>query len=291
MIDAKTKFLCVIGKPIEHSLSPLMHNAAFKHLNLNYAYLAFSVDEENLEHAIEGFKALGFIGANVTIPHKVRVINYLDSLSEEAEQIGAVNTVKFQKENGKTKAIGYNTDAYGALKALEEAQAGVDNKKILILGSGGAARAIAFGLALKKKPKEIVILGRTFEKAKILAEKVSKFSKKCLAKHWNEENLKRSAEQCDILINCTPVGMHPHVNSSPVKKELLRKDMVVFDIVYNPVETRLLKEAKEIGARVIDGVDMFVYQGAEALKIWLGIEAPVKIMKKAVLEKLKEGKY
>jgi len=284
MIDAKTKFFCVIGDPIEHSLSPIMHNVVFSHLKLNYAYLAFRVLPASLSGAMAGFKALGFKGANVTIPHKVSVISFLDELSEEAEIIGAVNTVKFGN-----KTVGHNTDGYGALRAMQENKADPKNKNVLILGSGGAARAISISLALKGNPASLSILGVAKSELKKLAGDVEKANANlnCTAKNLNKENLKKEIEKSDILIHCTPVGMHPKVNETLATKELLRKDLTVFDIVYNPLETKLLKEAKKAGAKTISGIDMFIHQGAEALKIWLGIAPPIKIMKKAVLGNIK----
>jgi len=282
MIDAKTKFFCVIGDPIEHSLSPIMHNAVFRHLKLNYAYLAFKVQQSSLGSAIDAFKSLDFKGVNVTIPHKVNVIKFLDELSEEAEIIGAVNTIKFGE-----KTIGYNTDGYGALKALKENGSDPKNKNVLILGSGGAARAISVSLGLKGNAASLSILGIVESELKKLAEDVGKTGANCSAKVLNNENLKKEIEKSDILIQCTPVGMHPKTDETIAAKELLRKDLVVFDIVYNPLETKLLKEAKKAGAKTIGGIDMFINQGAEALRIWLGIEPPLEIMKRAVLDYIK----
>lgn len=286
MMDAKTKLFCVIGDPIEHSLSPAMHNAAFKKLKLNCAYAAFRVAPENLGSAVRGMNTLGFIGASVTIPHKVRVIEFLDELSEEARIIGAVNTIKFRE-----KIIGYNTDGIGALKALINNNANPKNKKILILGSGGAARAIALTLALKGKVASLTILGVIEEELKKLVDDIKKETKiRATGKMMTDKTKKEEIARADILIHCTPVGMHPKTDETLVTKDMLRKGLVVMDIVYNPLETKLLKEAKKAGCKTIGGIEMFVTQGAESQRIWLGIEPPVKSMKKVVLKELKKSR-
>lgn len=284
MMDAKTKLFCVIGDPIEHSLSPAMHNAVFKKLGLNCAYAAFRLAPKNLGSAVKGMKVMNFGGANVTIPHKVDVINFLDELSEEARIIGAVNTIKFGE-----KIIGYNTDGIGALKALVNNNADPENKKILILGSGGAARAIALTLALKGKVASLTILGVVEEELKKLIKDINKNTKiKAAGEMMTEETKKEKIANCDILIHCTPVGMHPKKDETLVTKDMLRKGLVVMDIVYNPLETKLLKEAKKAGAKTVGGIEMFVNQGAESEKIWLGIDAPVELMRRAALKELKK---
>ena len=275
VIDSKTKLFCVIGDPIEHSLSPIMHNSVFENLNLNYVYLAFRVKKDELKHVVKAFKYLT-LGFNVTIPHKVSIIDYLDEISREAELIGAVNTVKVREG----KLVGYNTDGIGAVRALEEKTC-VDGKNVVVAGAGGASRAIVFQLALKNC--EITIANRTFEKARSLANEVyEKLGKKIKAVELSK--LKEVIKNADIFINTTSVGMYPNVNETLLKAEDIPKGIVVMDIVYNPLKTRLLKEAEKAGARTIDGLGMFVYQGAEALKIWLGIDPPIKVMREAVLK-------
>ncbi|WP_456419122.1 shikimate dehydrogenase [Methanocaldococcus infernus] len=276
-MDAKTKLVGLIGHPVEHSLSPVMHNAAFKDKNLNYVYLAFDVKPEKLKFVVDGAKALGMVGFNVTIPHKVEIIKYLDQLSEEAKLIGAVNTVKIEDDI----AIGYNTDGIGARRALEEEIGKVKDKKIVIFGAGGAARAVAFELA---KDNFVVIANRTLEKAKKLAKEIEEK----LNREVGYSDLNVDLENVDIVINATPVGMYPNVNEKPiVSKERLRKDMIVMDLVYNPLETTLLKEAKKVGAKTIDGLGMLIYQGAEAFKIWTGVEPNIEVMRESILKVLK----
>lgn len=283
MMDANTKLFCVLGDPVEHSLSPAMHNAVFKKLRLNCAYAAFRVAPGDLGSATSGMRALGFVGANVTIPHKVKVIEFLDELSEEAKIIGAVNTIKFGE-----KITGYNTDGLGAMKALINNNANPKNKKILILGSGGAARAIAITLALKGEVASLTILGVVEEELKKLIEDINRNTKiAATGKMMSEEMKREEIAKADILIHCTPVGMHPKVNETLVTKDMLQKKLVVMDIVYNPLETKLLKEAKKTGAKTIGGIEMFANQGAESEKIWLGIDAPVELMRRVVLKELK----
>lgn len=282
-ITSKTVACAVIGDPIHHSLSPNMHNAAFQCLNLDYVYLAFRVQKENLGEAISGFKALNFCGFNITIPHKEECIKYLDEIDETALKIGAVNCVV--NENGILK--GYNTDGIGALRVVTEGGFELDGKKIVILGAGGAARAIVFTFA--KLASKINILNRTFPKAKKLVEDVSKTAKiLIIAKKLSYENLKETILEAELLVNTTSVGMYPKTEETIVPQELLHEKLTVFDAVYNPPETRLLREAKSIGAKTIDGIDMLVYQGAEAFEKWTGKKAPIQVMKKTVLKSLKK---
>ncbi len=228
-------------------------------------------------------KALGFGGANVTIPHKVNVIKHLDTLSEEAEIIGAVNTIKFGKE-----LTGFNTDGVGALQALRQNDADPRGKNILILGSGGAARAISVTLALRGRPAGITILGVDDKEISKLVHDIKKGTRASVTgEPLLKETLKRGIKDCEILIHATPVGMHPNSEETLLKAEELEPDLAVMDIVYNPLETRLLKEAKKAGVKtLIGGVDMFVNQGAEALRIWLNIEPSLDLMKKVVLKGL-----
>ncbi len=282
-IDGKTKVFCVIGDPIEHTLSPAMHNAAFEELNLNCVYTAFNVSRESLKEAVEGFRALGIGGVNVTIPHKVAVMQYLDELSEEAKIIGAVNTIKMGE-----RLVGYNTDGDGALHALISRGADPEGRDVLILGSGGAARAIAVTLALKGGVNALRLVGIDREELQRLASDVGKCTDAEVS--WGiftDESKQRELEKIDILIHCTPVGMAPKVNDTLLRAEDIPADICLMDIVYTPLETRLMKEAKKAGVKVIiGGVDMFVNQGAEAERIWLNVDPPVDLMRRVVLERL-----
>jgi len=285
-ISGKTKICALIGDPVEHSLSPHIHNAAFKHLKLNFVYIAFKVSRENVKEALLGVRALGIKGLNVTMPLKTSVIPYLDKLDSNAEKIGAVNTIL----NHEGTLIGYNTDGLGALHALRARGQNPSGKNILILGAGGAARAVAF--ALCEEACTLTILNRTFRKAKKLAEELGeKFGKKVKHGRLAPQDLKTNVKEADILINATSVGMIPYENETPVDTKLLHSNLTVFDLVYNPQETRLLREAKAAGARTIDGLSMLIHQGAISFEIWTGRKAPIDVMVKACEKALKgEGK-
>ena len=281
MITGKTSVYGIIGDPVEHSLSPGMHNAAFKELNLDNIYVPFHVKAEELEEAILGAYSLKIKGLNITIPHKTEVIKYLDYLDIAAGLIGAVNTIEFG-ENG---AVGHNTDGIGAVKAIEEINP-VKNKKVLILGAGGASRAICFQLLLSGVDN-LIIANRTIEKANELRnDLVEKLDHEVTVTRL-DETLQRELVDTDILINTTPIGMFPNINQKPaVNANMMHQDLVVNDIVYNPIKTGLLKEAEKAGAKSISGIKMLMYQGVEAFKIWTGIEPPVKIFQNALLSEL-----
>jgi shikimate dehydrogenase len=281
MITGKTSLVGIIGDPVEHSLSPPMHNAAFRHLRMNYVYVPFHVLKDNLSIAVEGAKALGMKGLNVTIPHKTEVVKYLDELEKAAELIGAVNTIKFDKKISK----GFNTDGLGAVKAIEEIIS-LKGKKIVILGAGGASRAICFQLLLSGV-KNILIVNRTLENAyQLKADLLRYFSAEvsCLKL---DEKLEDELIDADVLINTTPVGMHPHEHQKPiVNKEMIHQGLLVNDIVYNPLKTGLLREAEKAGAMTISGVRMLIYQGVEAFRIWTGIEPPLEVFEMALMREL-----
>ncbi len=279
MITAKTKICGLIGDPVEHSVSPAMHNAAFREKGLDFVYLPFKVKKEQLRQAIDGARVLNIVGLNVTIPHKVNVIPYLDELDPLAEKIGAVNTIV--NSNGSLK--GYNTDASGFLKALTGRGIEPRDKKVVILGAGGASKAVSFSLA--ERGAGLVILNREleFDWAVALAGHLSRsFSIEVRALKLNEPNLKKALVGADILVNTTSVGMSPRRDESPVPKRLLKPGLTVFDIVYNPLKTRLLREAEASGAEVIAGLDMLAWQGALAFEMWTGVAAPLEVMREEI---------
>jgi len=283
-VSGRTKVCAVIGDPVEHSLSPCFQNAAFQHLKLDFIYVAFTVKAENLGDAISGVRSLGIYGLNVTMPHKISVIKYLDELDERADRIKSVNTIL--NRNG--KLIGYTTDGIGVLNALKYNGVDPKGKKVVILGAGGAARSASY--ALSEVAGELVILNRTIERARNLASKVRKLIGSHADVKWDgltEESLRREVREADILINATPVGMSPDVNGTLVEKRLLHPDMVVFDMIYHPLKTRLLREAEEVGAKTINGLSMLIHQGAASFEIWTGVEAPVDIMMKAAEEEIR----
>lgn len=269
------KLFGVLGDPVSHSLSPVMHNAAFKALGMDCEYHAFRVSPDNLSRALHGASALGFGGLNLTIPLKEKALDIVQP-DELAKQIGAVNTVDF-----KQGMAGYNTDGIGAKMALSSAGIKITGKNVLLLGAGGAAHAIAFQLA--KDGAHVTIANRTLERAEALAKDVLKIGK---VQASGYENLKDLIQDSDILINSTSVGMYPKISGTIATSDMMHKDLAVFDIVYNPQDTMLLKEAKKAGATTIDGVKMLVFQGAESFRIWTGRTPPVDVMEKAVREKL-----
>jgi shikimate dehydrogenase len=285
-VNGKTRVCAIIGDPVEHSLSPVMHNAAFKELGLNLVYVAFTVTSTELKTAVLGAKSLGLRGLNVTMPHKNAVMSHLDEVDSTAKSIGAVNTVL----NNQGKLIGYNTDGSGAMIALQENGVYPEEKKLVLLGAGGAAKAIAYQAA--QDVEELVILNRTAEKAKKLAEALKSFGAKVKAGTLSFEVLKQELPTTDILVNATSAGMHPDVDISPVPSDLLHSDLSVMDIIYNPLETKFLKDAKSAGAKVVSGIEMLLYQGAVAFEIWTNCPAPIEVMREAALNELeKRGVY
>ncbi len=268
MIDANTSLFGLIGNPVAHSLSPVMHNQAFAAAGCNAVYLAFRVTEPGA--AINSIKALNFKGLSVTLPHKVAVMQYLDEIDETGARIGAVNTIV----NNNGKLTGYNTDCSGAMEALRT-RTSIEGKSVAIIGAGGAARAIGFGL--KSAGGRLTILNRTRSTGEHLAADLQ-------ADFLPLDECQ--PDRYDVLINTTPVGMHPDTDATPIAKKKLSKEMVVMDIVYNPLKTRFLKEAAARGCRTINGVDMFVFQGAHQFELWTGKKAPVEVMQDAVLQTL-----
>jgi shikimate dehydrogenase len=269
------KLFGVLGDPVSHSLSPAMHNAAFKALAMDCEYHAFRVSPDSLHDAIHGAYALGFGGLNLTIPLKEKALEIVKP-TDIAKKIGAVNTIDFK--NG---IIGHNTDGLGARMALAGSGVEIKGKNVLLLGAGGAARAIAFTLATEGAI--VTIANRTPQRAISLAKDVGRVGKIGAS---GLENIRSLVKNSDILINSTAIGMFPKVSDTLVTSDMMHRDLVIFDIVYNPLNTRLLQEARKAGAKTIDGVMMLVYQGAEAFKIWTGKTPPVDVMEKAVRERL-----
>jgi len=282
-ISGTTKVCAIIGDPVDHSLSPVMHNAAFNELGLNFVYVAFTVTANELKDAMLGAKSLGLRGLNVTMPHKNAVIDYLDFVDSTAEKIGAVNTIL----NNRGKLTGYNTDGSGTMIALQENGVDIEEKKMVLLGAGGAAKAIAYKAA--QDVDELVILNRTEDKAKELTNMLSNtFDSKITSGTLSLSVLKAELENADILINATSVGMHPDIESSPVPSDLLHSRLCVMDIIYNPLTTKLLNDAKSVGATAISGLEMLIYQGAVAFEIWTTFPAPVEVMRNAALNALEK---
>ena len=266
-------------------MSPVMHNAAFRQMGVDYLYVPFKVKQGELAKAIDGVRALNIRGLNVTIPHKVAVIQFLDKLDHLAEKIGAVNTIV----NDDGVLMGYNTDGAGFLQALLERGIEPKEKKVVILGAGGASRAISFSLA--DRGAHLVILNRALELdwAEELASRISQiFAKEVDALELNRENLARVLDKANIVVNATSVGMTPNIDETPVTSDLLKPGLIIFDIVYNPIKTRLLREAEAAGAKTISGLDMLVWQGALAFEKWTGLKAPVELMREEAIKVLEK---
>ncbi len=268
MIDSNTKMLGVIGDPIGHSLSPIMHNFVIQKLGLNYCYHAFHVTPEDLEDSIFSFNILKFKGINVTLPHKQTIMSYVDEISEEAKQLGAVNTVLFKDD----KLFGYNTDVIGFLKSLGEFRQTIRGKTAIVIGAGGSARAVIYAL-IKDEIGEIKIFNRTQQNADKLMIEMNNITyfNKIYSVPFSTNYFSDEIQNASILINTTSVGMYPEVNASPINCEIeIPKEILVYNLIYNPLETKLLKQAKQAGAPIKNGLDMLIFQGLESLQIWTG---------------------
>ena len=282
MITGKTQLLGVIGHPVSHSLSPLMHNAALAKLGLDYVYLPFPVAPENLESAIAGFASIGIVGFSITIPHKQAILPLLSEISPIAQAIGAVNTVTRQGD----KWVGTNTDVEGFITPLQTTyHQDWSQKKAVILGNGGAARAVVAG-CIQLGLAEIHVVGRNLQKLQAFHQswQNSAFADKFQVHEWQE--LPNLLHQANLLVNTTPIGMYPHVDESPLSSQemgYLPGDAIVYDLIYIPKPTKFLHLAEKQGAIIIDGLEMLVQQGAAALKIWLQQETvPVNEMRQAL---------
>jgi shikimate dehydrogenase len=271
------KTFCIIGDPIEHSLSPLLHNSAFAHLNMNYSYIAFKVPKPDLKASVESLKKIKASGFNVTLPHKVNIIEYLDFLSDEAKLAGAVNTVN--NENG--KFVGYNTDIHGLITPIEERKIDFKDIEVLIMGAGGSCRAALLGLSKKKDIAKITIVNRDKEKLNEVIELGKALGLECFPLDYNnEKKLNEVSFNSHLIINTTSIGLNNE--SSPLRSKFMRKGSFVFDIVYRPLYTDLLKKAQEAGSNLIFGYEMLIHQAAKSFKIWTGRDAPIDVMKKAL---------
>lgn len=277
----KPAHFMLFGDPVEGSLSPPMFNAAFRKLGMDSIYIAVKVPPRLLAAAVEIVKSLEVRGFNVTIPHKISIMKYLDSLDRSAEDVEAANTVV--NKNG--KLVGYNTDGAGALMALQEKVGKVNGKKVVVLGAGGAARAIVHSLI--SAGAEVTVANRTQKNAEALATIVEKKTgKKVSVIPLDKKILKESIANADILINATSVGMRPNVNKTLVTARMLHPDLLVNDIVYKPLKTRLLKEAELAGAKTLDGLGMLINQAALAFKLWTGKDPPIEVMREAAEKSL-----
>lgn len=280
-IDSHTVLYGVIGDPIRHSKSPIMMNRAFRETGINGVYTAFHIKDGSLRDFIAGVRAMGIRGVNVTIPHKLRVMELLDEIDEGARVIGAVNTIV--NDNG--RLIGYNTDGIGYVRSLkEEAVPDLSGKRIMVIGAGGAARGIVYAL-LGESPAGISIVNRTVERAEELASSFAGGAVRLDAA--SNERLEELCGDADIVINTTSVGMFPNVEESPVPGEWLKPGAVASDLIYNPLQTAFLKGAEARGCTAHGGLGMFIYQGAYAFEYWTGQSAPAAAMREEVLAALR----
>jgi shikimate dehydrogenase len=280
-ITGRTKICGVIGDPIDHSLSPAMHNAGFKETGLDLVFLPFRVTTNQIEDAIKGVRSLGILGLNVTMPHKRRVIQYMDKLDPITEYLKSANTIL----NANGILTGYNTDGIGAMQALSQNGSAPKGKKILLLGSGGAARAIAFAAA--READQLVILNRTPNKSRELAKDLGQIlNKKIVGKTLTPNSLEESMHDAQIVINATSAGMCPHDKISLIPPKLITPSHTVLDIIYNPIETKLLRDAEKAGAKTVNGIEMLIQQGAASFQIWTNHQAPIETMRKAIANQL-----
>ena len=277
-IDGKTRLAGIIGWPISHTLSPAMHNALYEAMGLNWRYMALPVKPERIVEAVHGVRALGMAGVNVTIPHKEAVIPCMDELTPAARAIGAVNTIILED----ARLIGDNTDVSGFLEALDQANVQLAGRQALILGAGGAARAAAWGLLTRDM--QVSLLARTPARAHRLAEDMRQS-----VAGADITVVEQSPQAVDLVVNCTPVGMPPQDKESPLPANLtLDANTAVMDMIYRPLETTLLRQAREAGAICVSGLDMLVYQGVVAFERWTGQTPPADVMRTACLEALGE---
>ena len=273
-MGADFKTFCIIGDPIDHSLSPAIHNAAFNTLGLNCSYIAFRVQEDQLKNSLDSLRAIKIDGFNVTMPHKVKVLDYVDRKDNTVQLVGAANTVN--NENGKFCA--YNTDVIGFIKPLHDRKVDFNGFEVFILGAGGAARAIAVGLSGEKGIRNINIYNWNTERAVKLSNIVKKMGLESTI--ISKDDIQNTASKCNLIINATPLGMNNE--KSLIKSSSIRKEAIVYDIVYKPIITNLVENAKTAGAEIIYGYEMLLEQATASFKIWLQMDPPVESMKKVL---------
>ena len=280
-ITGHTRLTALLGSPVAHSISPLMHNEAFQLLDLDYTYLCFEVNEETLPAAVDGLKACGIRGFNLTMPNKNKIVELLDELSPAARLIGAVNTVV----NDDGHLTGYNTDGVGYMQAVKDAGYDITGKTITIMGAGGAATAICAQAALDGVKKIHIFARETsrfWDRTQKLAENINSTLPCKAVLHENKDTaaLSQAISESALLLNATSVGMAPNTEGTIIEDtSLYHPDLIVSDVIYNPRETRFLKEAREASCRTFNGMYMLLYQGAEAFRLWTGKEMPVKEIK------------
>ena len=282
-VDAMTRLVGILGYPISHSFSPLIHNAAFFTQELNLRYVALEVRPASLSDAVKGLRALGFAGANVTIPHKQAVVPLLDDISEDASAIGAVNTIVCQRSESDVVLMGTNTDVEGFLAPLRQHAALLRGQNAVVLGAGGAARAVAYALVSGLSTREVTIAARSTDQARGLCAGLASGGVEGIFRPAPLAEAGPFIREASLIVNATPVGMHPHVAQTPWSDaKVFREGQIVYDLVYRPLQTRLMLEASERGALVIGGMGMLLRQAAEAYRLWTGQDMPLVEVQRAL---------
>ncbi len=282
-IDAKTKLVGLLGYPVAHSLSPLIHNTAFRAQGLDWIYVALPVAPSDVAEAVAGLKALGFVGSNVTVPHKQAVLPLMDELSPEAQAVGAVNTIVCRREAGAVTLYGHNTDVEGFLAPLHPLAGTLHEASMLIFGAGGAARAVAFALLGAFRPQRLTLAARTPAKAERLAQDLAPYDPTGALHVVPLAEARSAVQESRLLVNATPVGMHPHEDATPWPDAAAFSDeQLVYDLIYKPEQTRLLRDAAARGARTLGGLDMLIRQAAASYAEWTGRAMPVDRVRQAL---------
>lgn len=280
-MTSNTSIYGLIGRPIEHSISPQIQNAAYTEMGLDAIYVPLHLRDRNIPELVRAARDIGIAGLNVTIPYKSDVIPALDRIDEVAEMIGAVNVIRLGDD-----ISGYNTDVTASMRSLREASGSLAGKRVILVGAGGSARAVAFGLA--RESAILTIANRTAQRAQSLALEIRSKNPGAEVRTTDPVNIPSELKDSDVLINATPVGMYPHPGDSIVGPGALVPDLTVMDLVYNPQDTRLLVEARKAGCRTVGGLRMLVYQAAESIEIWTGMDPPVEAMMSAAVEAMSE---
>jgi shikimate dehydrogenase len=282
-IDASFKVCALLGFPAHHSMGPAIHNTAFEKLGLPFVYVAHDVAPPDLAAAMAGVRAFGYRGLSITMPHKIAALDLVDEVDATARAIGCINTVV----NDGGRLVGYNSDGQGALDALARAGIAIRGRRVLVLGSGGAARAVAMTVALHGQPAELAILGVVEDELVRLGHDITEKSASLVrTQKLDDGSLAAALERAEVLLHCTPVGMTPGTERTIVPSKFLRPDLAVFDAVYNPRRTRLLKEAAALGCPVVEGMEMFLGQAMVQFSLWTGMPAPAEAMRQVIEARL-----